>query len=208
MHTRFKVIIGVAVACVIAFFAAKSCHAQATLQVLNKLSQGYELRVIGDNIVAWNACDTITVPKSNYTDKELKQMRQVYALWQRSKKQLTVQISDTFDRIPINTYIPDRQRVYFVASESVLQTAIQNGTLKGLLADKVLRSRRSLTQAGGDYYRVVEIYVDYEDSVIIKNSEASGQIHYLVPYTCTMDSLRGYLNDLNSVPVWTTLDSP
>ena len=105
-----------------------------------------------------------------------------------------------------------------VSSKLQVPVADQDGTIKFYRGRFVLRedrislidssfvvpntTRKSLSQAGGFYYWVVAYNVDPAGYQYLIDNKAL--LEYFVPIDADMDSLRGYLNDISSIPVWTT----
>jgi len=164
--------------------------------IATALEEGYKVKAIAGKYFVYNDCDTLEVNKEAYSAEDWQTIRTFYQLWKPSYADLkrTIEAQVTQAELPV------RPKIYMVAREDRLLEAAGTGWL-GLTESKVESFRRSITQAQGEYWRVFRwrLPLESDTSKVIDNAN----VHYLVPYECTFDSLLAFLNDESSVPQWT-----
>ncbi|MEE9573589.1 MAG: hypothetical protein V3W20_11110 [Candidatus Neomarinimicrobiota bacterium] len=164
--------------------------------IATALEEGYKVRAVSGIYYIYNDCDTLVVNKSFYNAKDWQTISNFYKAWQPAYADLKREI----ERQVVQSELPVRPKIYMVAKENLLFQAAANNWI-GLDSSTVSNFRRSITQFQGEYLRVFRwrLPLESDTSKVIGNSN----VHYLVPYECTFDSLLNYLNDENSVPRWT-----
>lgn len=160
--------------------------------------KGYSYKNLGNGeFIIFNNCDTAQVSKAAYSSLDWEVISDFAIFSKISKENLLKKLLQALNKIP--EPVPVSRKVYFIAREDRLYQAAASN-LYGIDSAEVELSRRSLTAPGGNYYRVVSMQGQFSDSTAMKENS---NINYLVPYNCTLDSLRNYLNNVNSVPQWT-----
>ncbi len=163
--------------------------------IASALEEGYKVKALSGKYFVYNDCDTLEVNKSAYSSEDWQIIKNFYQTWKPAYAELKRKIEAQVTQ----AQLPIRPKVYMIIREDRLFTAAETNWL-GIDSSRVETFRRSITQAQGEYFRVFRWYLPLESdtSKVIDNSN----IHYLVPYECTMDSLLNYLNDPESVPRW------
>ena len=179
------------------FYELNSATINPSIKVISAaIEEGYKVKPIGSGkYQVFNICDTLFIDKTAYTKKEWELIKSFYSAWKPSYASLKRNIKSKI----ISNTTPITQKVYFVAREDRLLQSASIG-LYGLDTSKVMRARRSMTQSQNQYWRVLRMRINPADSTRLINNL---NIHYLVPYKCTMDKLRDYLNNPESKPMWT-----
>ena len=167
--------------------------------IADLLYRGYDVKLRNGAYHVYNNCDTVRLLKSDYSNKDWKEIVSVYRKYVQHRKDFKVYAANTF-AVDVGDYTPPVPTTvfYFVASVAKALQGARTGLL-GLDSAKVGRSRHSLNQN----YIVYRTRILLSDTTQIKTQFAAGNIHYVTWKYCTVDSLRNYLNNLNSVPVWT-----
>ena len=164
--------------------------------IATALEEGYKVKAISGKFYVYSDCDTLEINKDAYSNEDWQTIRTFYLLWKPSYANLkrTIELQVT------QSEIETRPKVYMIIREDRLFQGAATNWL-GIDSSRVESFRRSITQAQGEYWRVFRwrLPLESDTSKVIDNAN----VHYLVPYECTFDSLLAYLNDPNSVPQWT-----
>ena len=165
--------------------------------ITSALQEGYKVAFQGNaKYLVFNNCDTLEVNKASYSKANWNRIRGFYQRWKQDHAKLK---RDTDSQVKQAEKV-HREKVYLVAKENLLFNSAKNGRF-GLDSTAVAKSRRSLTKLQNQYWRVIRLRLAPADTVGLRNNV---NVHYLVPYEASFDSLKNYLNDLTSRPVWTT----
>ena len=164
--------------------------------IATALEEGYKVKAISGKFYVYSNCDTLEINKDAYSAEDWQLIRTFYLLW----KPAYADLKRTIEAQVTQSEIETRPKVYMIIREDRLFQGAATNWL-GIDTSRVESFRRSITTAQGEYWRVFRWRLPLEDdtSKVIGNSN----VHYLVPYECTMDSLLDYLNDPDSVPRWT-----
>ena len=164
--------------------------------IATALEEGYKVKAISGKFYVYSNCDTLEINKEAYSAEDWQLIRTFYLLWKPSYANLkrTIELQVT------QSEIETRPKVYMIIREDRLFQGAATNWL-GIDTSRVESFRRSITTAQGEYWRVFRWRLPLEDdtSLVVDNAN----VHYLVPYECTFDSLLAFLNDENSVPQWT-----
>lgn len=164
--------------------------------ILHKVYSGYPIiRVTNSNVFLVSGGDTLVKPRSNFTNKEIKRLKLAGRYLKNSRREVVTTLSNILHEPVGTTIIPSTG---FIKGHFIMK--LSDTTLVNYNKFKLFTiTRKSLNQLWG----LVRYKIQEADSTYLLNAHQLGKFHYLVPYTCTVDSLRNYLNNPNSIPKWT-----
>ena len=167
--------------------------------IASAIKDGHKVAFQGNaKYLVYNGCDTLEVNKASYSKSDWTRIRDFYRNWQKGFAELQRRTNKQVEQ----SEKPHKEKVYIIAREDKLYQGAASGTF-GLDSTKVDRARRSIDKAQNQYWRVLRLRLAPADTVGLRGNP---NIHYLVPYEASLDSLRNYLNDVTSRPKWTGED--